>query len=90
MPSKPAAVACTILLALAGLQANVSAHAQGRQNPAPQVQGRVPADAGGACTITSPFTKEKICMNNVPQPSCDANAREQRTVFEWNAGVDCP
>ncbi|WP_342151472.1 hypothetical protein [Methylorubrum sp. SB2] len=82
MPMKPFAAAITLTLALAGSHGITGAQAQGAQTK--------PEEAAGACTITSRGNGQKTCMNRVPQAACAANAREQRTEFDWKAWTDCP
>jgi hypothetical protein len=82
MPTRHAAAAIGLILAVQG---GLEARAQGATTSAP-----AQAAATGSCTITSRGNQQKTCMNRVPQASCAANAREQRTTFEWNAGAECP
>ncbi len=70
-----------------GLSGMTAAHAQGI---APTGARPAQAEATGACTITSRGNQQKTCMARVPQASCAANAREQRTTFDWQAGAECP
>ncbi len=85
MQTRLAAVALTLFL---GLPGSMAAQAQGAQTASPGSTGQT--DVTGACTITSRGNQQKTCMNRVPQASCAANAREQRTTFDWKAGTDCP
>ncbi len=85
MQTRLAAVALALFL---GLPRSMAAQAQGAQTASPASTGQT--DVTGACTITSRGNQQKTCMNRVPQASCAANAREQRTTFDWKAGADCP
>lgn len=84
MHTRLAAAAIGLVFALQG---GTGAWAQGTQ---PTASGQAQAGATGACTITSRGNQQKTCMARVPQASCAANAREQRTTFEWQAGAECP
>ena len=83
----PMRYAAWVLASVLGPPAIVVAHAQ---STAPTATQPAQAEATGACTITSRGNQQKTCMVRVPQASCAANAREQRTTFEWQAGAECP
>lgn len=82
MQTRLATAAIGLILGLTG---GMEAQAQATQQ-APSGQ----TATTGACTITSRGNQQKTCMERVPQASCEANAREQRTTFDWKAGAECP
>lgn len=85
MQTRLSMAAIGVIIGLAGFHGGSTARAQGTQTTT-TAQG----EATGSCSITSRGNQKVICTNRVPQASCAANAREQRTTFEWKAGAECP
>lgn len=85
MQTRLSIAAIGLIFGLAGFHGGATAQAQGTQTAA-SGQG----EATGSCSITSRGNQKVICANRVPQAACAANAREQRTTFEWKAGAECP
>ncbi|TGD99425.1 hypothetical protein [Methylobacterium nonmethylotrophicum] len=87
MKTRIIASATALFLFVSG---NMVASAQGAQSSTSGNSGQAQVDGTGSCTIISRGNQQKTCMNRVPQASCAANAREQRTTFDWKAGIECP